>query len=114
MQLPEEAIMSIIDDDELDEMMRGAVLRERERCAKLCEMLATIQEHSATRIRAKGVEWSALSLEEVARSHRAVALCIRNGFDPDRVDDERQRDAEKINLMQQEMTPDQKRVWPLI
>ena len=70
-------IMSIIDDDELYEMLRGAVLRERERCARVVERTTAI-----------------------------VAACIRNGFDPDKVDD----DAE----MQQELTPDQKRVWPLI
>jgi hypothetical protein len=114
--------MSKLPYDELSEILdsevRHAVSKERERCAKLCEMLAAIQERSAACIRAKGVKWTwlkptpsyekcALELEEVAKGHRTVAHCIRMGYDPDKVD-ERERNAEKINLMQQEMTPAQK------
>lgn len=68
--------MSNLTEDEIDDMLRGAVLRERERCARVFEKAAAI-----------------------------VAACIRNDFDPDKVD-ERERAAQKIALLQTEIAPD--------
>jgi hypothetical protein len=79
------------------------VKRERERCAKLNEMLAEMHERSAARIRKKGEfvtyafwppfkksvvthprwEKDARYVEACAHSLRAVANAIRKGADPD-------------------------------
>lgn len=98
--------------DEIAEIVAGAVADERERCAKLCEMLADIMDHSAARIRAKGTRWSwfkpapgyercAKDIDAAAAGHRTVAYCIRMGYDPKA---SIEHEVEKINLMQQEMT----------
>lgn len=83
-----------------------AVEAERERCAKLCEMLASIHEASACRWRTKGSystralwplfkkivrvlpshEKTARALEASANGPRVIARCIRAGYDPDKVE----------------------------
>ena len=71
-----------------------AVANERERCAKLIEMLAGIHDANTQRL---GV--SAGSFEVALRT---VAMCIRNNYDPD--SDKREREDKKIAIM----TEDQK------
>lgn len=94
--------MSNLTEDEIERMIVERVRDERERCALLCEMLASIHEASAARIRkektfttraiwppfklmtfvAPGAERDARVLERAAHGHRVVANCIRRGYDP--------------------------------
>src|ERR1035437_967467 len=104
LRLPSEGT-SHYDDGPLsarDDYLRGvdmATADERERCAKLNEMIAEIHEASARRMRELGSsrplfwpfgarrirpawERSAQHQDGAARSLRVVANCIRIGYDP--------------------------------
>lgn len=103
------------------EAVAHGVAKERERCARLNEMLADMYCKSADRTRKEGEftvralwplfkkikvvgyrwERTARDIEAAAHSLRTVALCIRRGYDPDNVEHEDKRradalDAEKI------------------
>lgn len=119
--------MANLTEDEIAKMLDGARRDETERCALLNERLADIHEASATRTRKEGSyevralwpfgakivcvkpgwERNARIYEAAAHSLRTVARCVRAGHDPRKID-ERLRQAEKINLMQQVLTPEQR------
>lgn len=81
----------------IEHATKAAVLEERERCAKLCEMLADRHQLSADRIRKEGTiepmlwgkpyvhfkwERAAQGVEACIHSLRTIADCIHEGYDP--------------------------------
>ena len=94
--------MANLTEDELSNMVSHAVQHERDRCARLNEALAARFEASAARIRLDGTytthalwplfkkvtsvypkwERAAKDVEACANSLRAVAKCIRAGYEP--------------------------------
>jgi xanthine/CO dehydrogenase XdhC/CoxF family maturation factor len=93
---------------------------ETERCALLCKMRGDIARESAAKFRKDGTfrglfggthiaykwEKAARDMEAVGKAFDAVAHCIRMGYDPRELE-RKEREAEKINLMQQALTPEQ-------
>lgn len=102
-----------LDEDEADRQ-RAAIMDERERCALLNEALADIHQKSADKFRVlgryttraiwplfkkvtcvlPGHERAARDIENVVRSLRTVAECIRKGYDPR--DKQRADELEKL------------------